>query len=409
MKKVSGILHLWLGMASGLIVLIVSLTGCIFVFEKEIFDLTHSGLVYCERPSGKVKPLSELLVIAQLALGEKKPIRNVEVFSDPARSYIFTTSKTDKKAKNVWNYFQQVKYYQEVYINPYTGAYLGTVDRKYEFFNIVRRIHQNLLLPYETGSLIVGSSCLMFLILLITGFVLWIPKTKNGWKQRFTIKWTAKWRRVNYDAHNVGGFYVLPVAMIIVVTGLVWSFDWWENGIYRILGSKQRPTFNIEQPVLEIQSKPSGNLLDKVFQAGVNKKLPFERMTISIPEKSATPYRVFMGLSRGSGWSSSNYYYYHGLSGKQYGQLLQQDKSLGQKWRNTNYDIHTGGVYGLSTKILAFLASFFCATLPITGFYIWWGKRNKRKKPVTKVSDPGYKSEVKKKPKLVISKTVQNS
>ena len=150
MKKVSGILHLWLGMVSGLIVFIVSLTGCIFVFEKEIFDLTHSGLVYSAEPSGKVKPLSELLVTAQFALGEKKAIRNVEVFSDPSRSYIFTASKTDKKAKNVWNYFQQVKYYQEVYINPYTGAYLGKIDRKYEFFNIVRRIHQNLLLPYET-------------------------------------------------------------------------------------------------------------------------------------------------------------------------------------------------------------------------------------------------------------------
>jgi uncharacterized iron-regulated membrane protein len=409
MKKVSGILHLWLGMVSGLIVFIVSLTGCIFVFEKEIFDLTHSGIVYSEPSSGKVKPLSELLLTAQLALGAKKPIRNVEVFSDPARSYIFTASKTDKKAKNVWNYFQQVKYYQEVYINPYTGAHLGTVDRKYEFFNIVRRIHQNLLLPYETGSLIVGSSCLIFLALLVTGFVLWIPKTKNGWKQRFAIKWNAKWRRVNYDAHNVGGFYVLPVALVIVVTGLVWSFDWWEDGIYRMLGSKQRPTFNIEQPVSAIKSKPSENLLDKVFLAGVDKKLRFERMTISIPEKDAAPYRVFMGLSRGSGWSSSNYYYYHGESGRQYGQLLQEDKSLGQKWRNTNYDIHTGGVYGLSSKILAFLASLFCATLPITGFFIWWGKRNKSNRKATKVSGPAHKSEVKKKSKLVLSKTVQKT
>ena len=409
MKKVSGVIHLWLGMVSGLIVFIVSVTGCIFVFEKEIFDLTHPDLVYSERASGSVKPLSELLITAQLALGEKKPIKHVELFGDPVRSYIFTASKTDKKAKNVWNYFQQVKYYQEVYINPYTGAYLGTVDRKYEFFNIVRRIHQNLLLPYETGSLIIGSSCLMFLVLLITGFVLWIPKTKNGWKQRFTIKWNAKWRRVNYDTHNVGGFYVLPVAVIIVITGLVWSFDWWEDGIYRILGSKQRPTFNMEQPVLKIQSKPSENLLDKVFKAGLDKKTPFESMTISIPEKNKAPYRVFMGLSRGSGWSSSNYYYYHGVSGQQYGQLLQAHKSLGQKWRNTNYDIHTGGVYGLFTKILAFLASLFCATLPVTGFYIWWGKRNKPKKPATKVTRPTHKNEAKKKPQFAFSKTTQNN
>lgn len=408
MKKLSGVIHLWLGMVSGLIVLIVSLTGCIFVFEEEIFNLTHSEFVYIEKPAATVKPLSELFVTAQKSLGDKKKIGSIQVFRDPERAYIFSASKSDKKAKNVWTYFQQVKYYEEVYINPYTGAYLGKVDRKYEFFNIVRRIHQNLLLPYETGSLIVGSSCLMFLVLLITGFVLWIPKTKSGWKQRFTIKWNAKWRRVNYDTHNVGGFYVLPVAMLLVVTGLVWSFDWWEDGIYRILGSKQRPVFNIEQPVTDIKVKPTGNLLDKVFQASLDKKLAFEQMNISIPEKNTTPYRVFLGISRGAGWYRSNYYYYHGASGEQYGQLLQEDKSLGQKWRNTNYDIHTGGVYGLTTKILVFLASLFCATLPVTGFYIWWGKRNKTKKPVTKASGQRTRPEVKRKPQYVSSKTMQN-
>jgi uncharacterized iron-regulated membrane protein len=402
MKKVSGLIHLWLGMLSGLIVFIVSLTGCIFVFEQEIFDLLHSELVYAETPMGKVKPLSELLGRAQSVLGDKKPIRSVEVFGDPARSYIFTASKTDKKAKNIWNYFQQVKYYEEVYIDPYTGALMGTVDRKYEFFNVVRRIHQNLLLPYETGSLIVGSSCLMFLVLLITGFVLWIPKTKSGWKQRFTIKWNAKWRRVNYDTHNVGGFYVLPFAVIIVVTGLVWS----EDGIYRMLGAKQRPDFNILQPIVTFKSKPTENLLDKVFQDAIGKKLPFKSMAISIPEKNTTPYRVFVGLSKGAGWSSSNYYYYHGMSGQQYGQLLQEDKSLGQKWRNTNYDIHTGGVYGMFTKFLAFLASLFCATLPVTGFYIWWGKRNKSKNPAAKVPGQTRKYETKKKPQFTNAKTM---
>ncbi|GLU52743.1 membrane protein [Dyadobacter frigoris] len=409
MKKLSAVIHLWLGMVSGLIVFIVSISGCIFVFEQEIFDLNHSELVYSEGSSGKVKPLSELLVTAQTALSKTMPVSDVEIFSDPDRSYIFTASKTDKKAKNTWNYFQQVKYYQEVYINPYTGACLGVVDRKYEFFNIVRRIHQNLLLSYEVGSLIVGSSCLMFLGLLITGFVLWIPKTKNGWKQRFTIKWNAKWRRLNYDTHNVGGFYVLAPAMIIVITGLVWSFDWWEDGIYTLLGSKQRPTFNIEQPKLAKLSKPAENLLDKVFHAASSKKLSFERLAISLPEKSTNPYRVFMGLSRGAGWSSSNYYYYHGMSGQQYGQLLQEDKSLGQKWRNTNYDIHTGGVYGKLTKILAFLASLFCATLPVTGYFIWLGKRKKSQKTMTKVPRQANSNEMRKKPQLINSKTVQDS
>jgi uncharacterized iron-regulated membrane protein len=44
-----------------------------------------------------------------------------------------------------------------------------------------------------------------------------------------------------------------------------------------------------------------------------------------------------------------------------------------------NYDIHTGAIIGLPGKILAFFASLIVASLPITGFYIWWGRKQKQK------------------------------
>ena len=50
-----------------------------------------------------------------------------------------------------------------------------------------------------------------------------------------------------------------------------------------------------------------------------------------------------------------------------------------------NYDIHVGAVLGLPGKILAFFASLIAASLPVTGFVIWWGRRKKSKaKPVDK-------------------------
>jgi uncharacterized iron-regulated membrane protein len=42
-----------------------------------------------------------------------------------------------------------------------------------------------------------------------------------------------------------------------------------------------------------------------------------------------------------------------------------------------NYDIHVGAIGGLTGKIIAFIASLVCASLPVTGFLIWWGKRRK--------------------------------
>jgi len=50
------------------------------------------------------------------------------------------------------------------------------------------------------------------------------------------------------------------------------------------------------------------------------------------------------------------------------------------KVNDMNYDIHVGQILGLSGKIIAFLASLICASLPITGFIVWLGKRKKPKK-----------------------------
>lgn len=60
---------------------------------------------------------------------------------------------------------------------------------------------------------------------------------------------------------------------------------------------------------------------------------------------------------------------------------------FGDKLRRMNYDIHVGSILGLPGKVLAFFVSLIGASLPITGFIIWWGKRPKKKK-----KDPKAKS-----------------
>ncbi|WP_431294908.1 PepSY domain-containing protein [Pedobacter sp. P26] len=46
----------------------------------------------------------------------------------------------------------------------------------------------------------------------------------------------------------------------------------------------------------------------------------------------------------------------------------------------TNYDLHTGRLLGLPNKIISLLAALVAASLPITGFIIWWKKRKQHKK-----------------------------
>lgn len=63
--------------------------------------------------------------------------------------------------------------------------------------------------------------------------------------------------------------------------------------------------------------------------------------------------------------------YFDARNGRYLGKDAFKDHHLGEKIIRLNYDIHTGAVLGLPGKIIAFLISLICASLPVTGFIIW--------------------------------------
>ncbi|MCD8739506.1 PepSY domain-containing protein [Mucilaginibacter roseus] len=389
-KAVAAWLHLWVGLVTGIIVVLVSVTGCILVFEDELFDTFHRDLVEVKQ-TGPARPVSELLVIAQKKLGKKKPVTDIRI-NEADRSYVFSAAKINKKDQiKWWSYFSQFKYKDDVYINPYTGEVLGVIDVRYEFFNVTEQLHRQLLLVKPVGSVIIGSCILLFLLMMITGFMLWLPKNLKQLKKNLSVKWGAKWKRVNYDLHNSFGFYVLPIAMIIAITGLVWSFKWWEDGIYRILGSPGKIELVRKAPKTTTPAAQSSGTLDEILHH-IQQEINHSYVTIglNLPEKDEPTLMAFVyHKNRTDGWRNMSYFYFDMRNGKQFDKLIHSQKPLGLKWRNSNKDIHTGRIYGLGTQLLAFLASFICASLPITGFLIWWGKRNKKsKKRSAKLKEP---------------------
>ena len=57
-----------------------------------------------------------------------------------------------------------------------------------------------------------------------------------------------------------------------------------------------------------------------------------------------------------------------------------ENTSIADRVIRMNYDIHVGAIGGIFGKILAFLTSLVTASLPVTGFLLWYGKRLKKKK-----------------------------
>ncbi len=217
---------------------------------------------------------------------------------------------------------------------------------------------------------------------MITGIVLWWPKRKTDRKRSLTIKWNGRWRRVNYDLHNVLGFYATSIAIILAITGLSIAFDWVRNGIYNAanLGASHASEKTIfKSDSLLKSAKINKPVIDRALLVSKSKSPGAEMFLIYDDDAIAGTVGV-TAYAKTLHFYNSDSYTFDKYSGKLLQLLPHTKKSPGMKMNEMNYDLHVGQILGLTGKIIAFLASLICASLPVTGFIIWWGKRKKSKK-----------------------------
>ncbi|MGV3508454.1 MAG: PepSY-associated TM helix domain-containing protein, partial [Sphingobacteriaceae bacterium] len=272
-------------------------------------------------------------------------------------------------------------YYYRVYINPNNGKVVHIEDTKNEFFQLVLNIHMNLLLGKPIGSLITGTSALCFFVLLVSGLFLWWPKKWKirNFKKGLLLKKNAGPKRRNYDLHNVLGFYTLMPAILICITGLVFAFDWADNAVqYTLNGGK------VEKRSIPLSS-PNEDYYPEAIDGAVTSLLKTHKeadvFSIRFREKGTDPLDVQVRLAE-KRTHLFKWYYFDRNSGKLLLKYGHEDVKGGEKFRSMNYDLHTGAFSGLPTKLLAFFVSLICASLPITGFIIWYNRtkgKGKRK------------------------------
>jgi len=354
-------------MASGIIVFIIAVTGCFYAFQDEIQDITEDYR-FVQKQEAPFFPPTHLGEIAKREL--------------PGKLLHAVKYNGKEKAAEAIFYHYEPTYYYSVYLNPYNGKVLKTVNLEEGFFRFILDGHFYLWLPHEVGQTVVASATLIFLVMLVTGLILWYPKNKNAAKQRFWFRWknTTKWKRKNYDLHNITGFYVMFIALIFALTGLVWGFQWFAYSYYTISGGEKSLVY--QDPGSEKESKTTKieKPLDKVWLK-MQKEYPNAKsIEVHPPETDTGSIAANANFGEGTYWQT-DYRYFDQYSLKEknvahiYGKL--KDANASDKLMRMNYDIHTGAVLGLPGKVFAFLVSLLIASLPITGFMVWYGRRNK--------------------------------
>jgi uncharacterized iron-regulated membrane protein len=364
--------HLWPGLVTGLVFFIVCTTGAIYCFAPELQKLTQPYRSVAPQDKPFLSPV-QLKAIAEKQLPGKK-VSRISYGPRDRAAYVMFLGK-------------QRAYYYNVFLNPYSGEVLKVKNMKRDFYIVVLYLHMNLLIPY--GEDIIHWCTLIFLLMLISGLILWWPRNKAARKQSFKVKWNASPKRLNHDLHNVFGFYATWVLIFIVLTGLVWSFDWFAKGMYIATGGgasklKEKPPVS---DTLQTPTVTAVAVIDQVWQQMQHDwQSKYLTAEFIIPADKKAAMVVRCNPEKGT-FYKMDYLYFDQYSGKEIVGAFVRGKysdaqTAADKIKRMNYDIHVGAVLGWPGRIAAFLAALIGASLPITGFYIWWGKRKKAKKGV---------------------------
>jgi uncharacterized iron-regulated membrane protein len=371
LKKVIGKIHLWLGLASGLVVFIMATTACFWVFQQEIRDMTETYRQVEARNLPMIPP-SQVYGIAAAEI--------------PGRHIHSVNYGSGSEALEVLFYEPDPEFYQALFLDPYSGEVLHHKDFEADFFHFMLDGHMYLWLPHEIGKQVTGYATLIFVVMLISGIILWWPKNKKALPQRLKMQWkpTTRWKRKNYDLHNILGFYASAIALVIAITGLVWSFTWVESGLHTMLGGEKSTTFTWpENTVAQAANVSSENPpIDRLWQQMEAEYPEVSAIEMHYPPAENYSIYVYVRYSKDTYWDSE-YLYFDNQSLQEikpehmYGRLA--EASVADKFRLMNYDIHVGAIGGLAGKILAFFTSLIVASLPVTGCMIWWGRHKKDK------------------------------
>ncbi len=365
-------IHRWLGLLSGLLVFIIALTGSAYAFQEEIRDWTEPYRFTVARDAPVLAP-SRLTAIAGAQLPGKH-IHSVE-YPEAGRSAI------------VLFYHEAPEYHYNLYLDPYTGEVLQLDNMDAGFFPWVLDGHMYLWLPPEVGRVVVLVSTLVFVAMLLTGFVLWLPKKWKQLEPRLTFNWksTTKWKRKNWDLHAIGGIYSLLFALVFAVTGLVYVLPGWPELYHKLVGGEKSMAYvePVSAPVpTQSGTSPLASRMDALFDTYRDSLAADLTVELHPPETDSSVILVVTNALPGTFWRSD--YVYHDQYSLTplpvdhiYGRYAEADVS--DKILRLNYDIHIGAALGFPGNVVAFLASLLIAGLPVTGGLIWWVRWRKRR------------------------------
>jgi uncharacterized iron-regulated membrane protein len=369
LRKIIFWCHLPVGVLGGIVILIMCVTGTLLTYEKQITSWADTRGYRAAPPSAGARHLPLEILIAKAR--ETRP-------SVPSSA----TLRADPVAPAEIGFGREAR----LFLNPYSGQVLGEGSPKTRrFFGFVTDWHRWLGAKGEGRNVaraVTGACNLGFLFLVASGFYLWWPQK---WTRKLVrnVTWFRRGlpsRARDFNWHNVIGFWSAIPLFIIVLSGVVISYTWAGNLVYRIVGETP-PTPRASQPpgnaaaIRRDQNQSGGEPLahlDAAWTRAEQQVSGWQSITLQLPATADAP--LTFAIDQGNG----------GQPQKRSQLTLDRattevvrwepfaNNSRGRQLRSLLRFAHTGEVAGIGGQTVAGLVSAGGIVMVWTGLALAW-------------------------------------
>lgn len=381
MKRFFRKIHLWLSVPFGIVITLICFSGAMLVFEKELTRLFGEDIYKVEKDSGDPLPVD--VVAAKVARMQPEGVRvtGVTVGSDPTEAYKVNLSKPKRAA---------------VYVDQYTGEVKGRQERP-AFFATMFRLHRWLLDTGRPegrpawGKIIVGVSTIMFVVALVSGVIVWWPKTRRALRNSLKISVRKGRFHLWRSLHVAGGMYALLLLLAMALTGLTWSFPWYRSAFYAVFGVEMTAKGGAygaddgKNGDGKEHNGRSGGRRAAAAEPAVWQKV-YDRLRADNPHSASITVgngTASVTFSKFGNSRAADRYTFDRHTGHITSAVKYADSAPSGKLRGWIYSVHTGTFGGLLTRVLWFIASLFGASLPLTGYWLWLRRLRKKRRGAT--------------------------
>lgn len=376
-RKVLFWCHLTVGVIGGLVIFIMSATGALLTYERQIIAWVDTRNYQTAPPSAGAEKLPIGALLAKVRESEAgAKITSVTVRSDFSEPVAMTLSPNQGASRTV-------------FVNPYNGVVLGEDSKGVrDFFRFIRSWHLRMGTEGDNrpiGRAIATACNFGFLFIVISGIYLWWPR-KQSWQQFKQILWfrrklTGKARDFNW--HNVIGFWSFLPLFAVVFSGVVISYQWAGNLVYRVVG--ENPPQQRGAPANAGQQRGEAgrnnaqnseneqpNQLNSLWSRAEQQASGWQSITMRLPNSAEAS--VVFTIDQGTGGEPQKRATLT-LDPKS-GEVIRWEPfasfTLGRQLRSIMRFTHTGEVLGLVGQTVAGLVSLGACFMVWTGLALSW-------------------------------------